>query len=81
MTHRTQIILENEQHRRAKSKAAELGISLAEYIRKLIERDLAKPDAVSDASAIYDLGHGGTTDVARDKDAMLGDAVAEAPPA
>jgi hypothetical protein len=81
MAHRTQIILENEQHRRAKSKAAELGISLAEYIRRLVERDLAEPDVGSDASAIYDLGHGGATDVGRDKDAMLGEAVAEAPPA
>ncbi|MCB9373876.1 MAG: hypothetical protein H6518_14040, partial [Microthrixaceae bacterium] len=38
---RTQIALEATQHARAKQKAASLGITLAEYIRRLVDRDLA----------------------------------------
>lgn len=75
MTHRTQLTLDAEQHRRAQAKAAALGVSLAEYVRRLIDRDLAEPETGAEASAIYDLGHGGETDVGRDEDALLGEAV------
>ena len=35
---RTQIHLESEQHALAKRKAGDLGISMAEYIRRLVEQ-------------------------------------------
>ena len=38
---RTQIDLEPEQHALAKRKAVDLGINMAEYIRRLVEQDLA----------------------------------------
>lgn len=72
MTQRTQITLDREQHRAARAKAEALGISLAEYVRRLVARDLARPTTTADPSGIYDLGHGGETDVATDKDDMVG---------
>ena len=40
---RTQIALPPEQHAEVKLKAADLGISMAEYIRRLIDQDLNRP--------------------------------------
>lgn len=61
---RTQIALEAEQHAGVKRKAAELGISMAEYIRRLIERDLSMPETQGDISAIFGLGNSGGSDIA-----------------
>ena len=72
---RTQITLDPETRRRARKRAGELGISFAEYIRTLVERDLDHPAASSDPSAVFDLGHTSGSDIARDKDSMLGDAI------
>lgn len=38
---RTQIALEAEQHPQVKQKAASLEITMAEYIRRLVDQDLA----------------------------------------
>lgn len=74
---RTQIALDAEAHRRAKWKAAQLGISLAEYIRRLVDADVhGQPPATADVEDVFDLGDGGVTNVAADKDVMLGEAVA-----
>lgn len=73
---RTQITLDEEQHRRARRRAAELGLSLAGYIRRLVDADLAGPAPVRDPTAVFDLGDSGGGDVARHKDRMLGDAFA-----
>lgn len=75
MTQRTQITLEPQQHRRARERAAEMGISLAEYIRTLVQRDLAEEPGRYDASAIIGLGDSGGSDVARSKDDYIGDAL------
>lgn len=56
MEARTQITLDPELHRRARERAAELGVSLAEYIRRLVARDLQGPSARLDVSAVFDLG-------------------------
>lgn len=62
--------------RRAQAKAAQLGISFAEYIRQLIMNDLGKPEPRADISVIFDLcDDGPPTDIARDKDKMIGEAV------
>lgn len=75
MVVRTQISLDSEAHRRAKRRAAGLGISLAEYIRRLVDADLAGPSGGrGDLTSVVDLGDGGPTDVARDKDRLLGEA-------
>lgn len=76
---RTQISLDPEAHRRARRRAEELGVSLAEYIRRLVDADLAGPaDGRASLEAVTDLGDGGPTDVAVDKDQLIGEAVAHA---
>ena len=64
---RTQIALEAEQHALVKRKAASLGISMSEYIRRLVERDLARADPISDISAIFGIGDSGGSDIAVDR--------------
>jgi hypothetical protein len=73
---RTQITLETELQRRARQRAGEIGVSLAEYVRRLVARDLARPEAKADVSSIYDLGTSGASNVAVDKDSMIADAFA-----
>lgn len=78
MASRTQIRLDPELLAQAREKAADLGISLAEYMRRLVQRDLDRPLKASDPSALFDLGDSGGSDVAREKDAYIAEsAVAE----
>jgi hypothetical protein len=74
MMSRTQITLDTQAHRKARQRASELGVSLAEYFRRLVDRDLAGPQPTADVTAIFDLGSSGGSDVARDKDAMIAEA-------
>jgi len=76
MVVRTQIALDPEDHRRARAKAAALGVSLAEYVRRLVARDLQSPRPEFDVSSLFNLGDSGASDVASHKDAYLGHAVA-----
>jgi hypothetical protein len=76
MNARTQITLDPDTQRRAHAKAAELGISFAEYVRRLLAHDLAAPKRKAHISVVFDLvDEGSATDVARDKDKMVGEAV------
>lgn len=75
MASRTQITLESEMQRRARRRASELGVSLAEYFRRLVARDLARPEAGGDVHRIFDLGDSGGSDIAREKHAMIAEAV------
>ena len=75
MMQRTQISLEASEHRRARRRASELGISLAEYIRRLVRRDIGEAPAAADVSALFALGDSGGSDVASAKDVYLGEAV------
>jgi hypothetical protein len=76
MNARTQITMDPETQRRAQAKAAELGISFAEYVRRLVSADLGEPKRKADISILFDLvDEGRPTDIARDKDKMLGEAV------
>ena len=62
--------------RRAHARAAELGISFAEYIRRLVAGDLGERKPKADISIMFDLGASDEpTDVARNKDKMIGEAV------
>ena len=78
MVARTQITLEPELHRRVRQRAGELGVSLADYIRRLVSRDLGNVGATANPSAVFDLGDSGGSDVAKEKDQMLGKAFATA---
>ena len=70
MMSRTQITLESEVQRRARQRASELGVSLAEYVRRLVARDLARPKTAIEV----DLGNSGGADIATDKDSMIAEA-------
>ena len=80
MNARTQISMDPEIQRRAQNRAKELGLSFAEYVRQIIARDLAPepvhPPEKFDISSIFDLGESDEpTDIAKDKDKMVGEAV------
>ncbi len=73
---RTQISMEREMLRRARIRATERGISLAQYIRELVERDLGGDTSLGDVRAIFDILDTGRSDVARHKDRMIAEAIA-----
>ena len=77
MTQRTQITLDSEQHRKVRQRAAALGISMAEYLRTMIDRDLAEPSPQGDVSSILALGDSGGSDIARHKDEYVNAAIIE----
>jgi hypothetical protein len=75
MNARTQITIDPEVQRRAQAKAADLGISFAEYVRRLVANDLGEARPKFDISTMFDLiDEGPPTDIARDKDKMIGEA-------
>jgi hypothetical protein len=76
MMSRTQITLEPEIQRRARQRASDMGVSLAEYVRRLVARDLGGMQPAANPSAVFDLGLSGGSDVAKNKDAMIAEAFA-----
>jgi hypothetical protein len=75
MMSRTQITLESEMQRRARRRASDLGVSLAEYVRRLVARDLGHFQTSGNVERIFDLGRSRGADVARDKDKVIAEAV------
>jgi len=76
MNARIQITMDPEMRRRARAKAAALGISFAEYVRRVIAQDLGEAKSKADISMIFDLGASKEpTDIARDKNELIGEAV------
>lgn len=75
MMERTQISLPAEDLSRAKARASDLGISLAEYIRRLLTQDLEEHPAPVGISAVFDLFDSGGSDVTRFKDRYIFDAL------
>jgi hypothetical protein len=71
---RTQVTIENELQRRARRRATDIGVSFAEYVRRLVARDLAHPEPKVAPACIFDLGASGGSDIAADKDEMIGQA-------
>lgn len=80
MMSRTQITLESEIQRRARRRAGDLGISLAEYVRRLVARDLGGGPAKADPSLVFDLGNSRRSNIAEEKDEMLAEAFTSAHP-
>jgi hypothetical protein len=78
MMARTQITLEKELQRQARRRAGEIGVSFAEYVRRLVARDLVRPEPKVDLSCVFDLGVSGGSDIAVEKDTMIADAFASA---
>lgn len=76
MMARTQITLEPEVHRRARQRASDLGVSLAEYLRRLVQKDLGTHQKKADVSCIFDLGRSAdVSNIAKDKDRMIAEAI------
>jgi hypothetical protein len=76
MMARTQITLPPEIQRRARQRAGDLGVSMAEYVRRLLARDLGNPTVMADPALVFDLGRSRGSDIARNKDAMIAEAFA-----
>src|SRR5882762_8277713 len=74
MMAKTQITLETEMQRRARQRANDLGVSLAEYFRRLVARDLARPETAAHVDRVFDLGSSGGSDIASQKDSMIAEA-------
>ena len=70
------LALDQEMQRRARKRASELGISLAEYVRRLVAGDLGDSQAKADPVLVFDLGSSGGSDIAKEKSAMIGEALA-----
>ncbi len=82
MMSRTQITLDAEAHRRARQRADRLGISLAAYIRMIVQRDLdGHVPGGADVEGIIGVGDTGDSDVAESKDRYILDAITSAHPA
>lgn len=75
MMARTQISLDAELLKRAKARAAEQGVSLAGYVRRLVDADLGPKPSKGDISAIFDLFDSGGSDITRFKDEYIGEAL------
>ncbi len=73
---RVQISLEPETLRRARQRARNLGVSLSQYVRQLIQNDLnAQQTRKADISCIFNLGRShGRSNIAKDKDEMIAEA-------
>ena len=78
MMARMQITLQPEFQRRARRRASDLGISLAEYIRRLVARDLGGVAARAAPGMVFDLGNSGGSDIAKDKHGMITQAIVSA---
>jgi hypothetical protein len=74
MMRRTQIMLDPDEHERATQRAAEAGISLAEYIRRLVRAD-AKLPPPTDISSIIGIGDSGGSNIAKHKHECIGEAI------
>jgi hypothetical protein len=79
MMSRTQIVLDPEMQRRARQRANDLGVSLTEYLRRLVARDLGGSQAKVDPIPVFDLGSSEGSDIAKKKDAMLAEAFLSTP--
>lgn len=74
MMARTQITLEPEVQRRARKRAGDLGVSFAEYVRRLVARDVGSSPVMVNPTLVFDLGESRRSDIAKDKDTMIAEA-------
>lgn len=78
MNTRMQVTISEADHARVVEKAAAMGISIAEYMRRLVRRDLedGPPRPPADVSELFGIGDSGGGDVATHKQRYVADAVA-----
>jgi hypothetical protein len=68
MPSRSQITLDAEVDRRAKERATTLGVSFAEYMRRLIKDDLGEDRSEPSISSLFGAGASGRSNIAEHKD-------------
>ena len=71
MIQRTQITLDQTLDQRAKERARQLGVSFAEYIRRLISEDLGESKQNIPLVDLIGLGDSGGSDVAAHEEVYL----------
>ena len=71
---RTVITLPDHVHARAKQRAADLGISLAEFVRRLLDKELDTPTPQADIDSICAMVAGPRFDMARDGKEIIAEA-------
>ena len=69
------IVLPDHHHAEAKRRAARDGISLSEYIRRLVARDLEPEAPAGDPSTIFGLFNSSGSRIADGKQAMISEAI------
>lgn len=79
MNTRMQVTISEADHARVVEKAAAMGISIAEYMRRLVRRDLADepPRSPPEVSELFGIGDSGGADVAIHKQRYVAEAVAD----
>jgi len=73
---RTVITLPDHLHAEAKRRAADQGISFAEFARRLFDRELGAAEPQGDLEAIRAMVHGEPFDMAADAQAIVAEAAA-----
>ena len=73
---RTVITLPDHLHAEAKQRAAEQGISFAEFARRLFDRELGAAEPQGDLAAIRAMVHGEPFDMAEGAKAIVSEAAA-----
>lgn len=71
---RTQISLDDHDHARAKKRAAELGISLSELIRRALRSELGERTGRGDLSELFGILDSGHTDTSSRVDELVSQA-------
>lgn len=74
---RTQIALTPDQHVRVKRRATELGITVPEYIRRLIDQDLSTARPQADLTSIIGVFNSGGSDIANQRPEAIRAAISE----
>ena len=69
------ILLPDHHHAEAKRKATRQGISLSEYIRGLVARDLQQGEPQKDPSVVFGLFDSEGSRIADGKQAMISEAI------
>ena len=71
---RTVITVPDHVHARAKQRAAELGISFAEFVRRLLDKELDAPAPQASIDSICGMVAGAPFDMARDGKRIIAEA-------
>jgi hypothetical protein len=74
---RTQISFEPSELEEAKQRAGALGMSLAEFVREAVRKELEAEPPVGDISAIFGMFSGPYVDTGKSIDDEFGDAMVE----